>query len=191
MGLDIHLSTDNEEQILTPEYFSDTNDFFNKHNLSRTFCNFMCRPNVVDGEVELEQIGRITNIDISPIKDMEKYWDEENIESQLSFADNETERQEIMKRINNDRKSVENNIDKVHKTISDLISKLSNIDNLPTLLSDNGWDSLNNETYFADFNIDKGQGYIGNNFGQDLRNFKRFIEYAKAHGSKTIYFRYG
>jgi hypothetical protein len=191
MGLDIQLSTDNEEQLFTPDYFSDGKDYFNKHSLSRTFCNFMCRPNVISGEPELDQIGRITGTDINPIKDMEKYWDEDNIESQLSFADNETERQEILRRINDDRKSVENNIDKVHETISDLISKLSTIDNLPTLLSDNGWDSLNNETYFADFNVDKGEGYIGNNFGQDLRNFIRFIEYAKAHGSKTIYFRYG
>lgn len=191
MGLDIQLSTNNEEQILTPEYFSEENDFFNKHNLSRTFCNFMCRPNVIEGEPELDQIGRITGVDITPIKDMEKYWDELNIESQLSLADNEIERQQVLQRIDDDKKKVDNNIDKVHETLSQLIVSLSSINNLPSLLSDSGWDSLNNETYFSDFNTDKGLGYIGNNFGQDLRNFKRFVEYAREHGSKTIFFRYG
>lgn len=191
MGLDIQLSTDNDEQIYTSDYFSDSADFFHTHNLSRTFCNFMCRPNVIDGEPELEQIGRITNIDISPIKDMEKYWSEESVEHQLSFAGTEAERQEILQRIGRDRSSVENNIDKVHKTISELISELSGINNLTTLLSDNGWDSLDNETYFADFKMDKGDGYIGNNFGQDLRNFRRFVEYAKNKGATTVYFTYG
>lgn len=64
----------------------------------------MCRPNVIDGEPELEQIGRITGVDITPIKDMEKYWDEENIESQLSFAGTELERQEILQRIDKDKR---------------------------------------------------------------------------------------
>jgi len=39
--------------------------------------------------------------------------------------------------------------------------------------------------------IDKGDGYLNNNFGQDLRNFKRFVEFAKKRGATTVYFRYG
>ena len=66
------------------------------------------------------------------------------------------------------------NIDKVSSTIENLLIKLSTIDNLPELLDDNGNDTLNNKKYFSEFNVDKGKGYIDNNFGQDLRNFKRF-----------------
>lgn len=191
MGLDIHIRTNNDDSIFTPDYHDPEKDYFNKHSLSRTFCNFMCRQNVINGEPELNQVGRITKVDITPLYEMERYWDEENIESQLTFAENEEEREEILQRIENDRQSVENNIDKVYRTVTDLISALSKIDNLPSLLNDSGWDSLDNESYFGDFNIDKGQGYIDNNFGQDLRNFKRFLEYAKEHDVNTVYFCYG
>ena len=50
---------------------------------------------------------------------------------------------------------------------------------------------MNSEYYFSDFNKDKGEGYIGNNFGQDMRNFKRFIDYAIDRNSETIWFEYG
>jgi hypothetical protein len=48
-----------------------------------------------------------------------------------------------------------------------------------------------NEDYFSEFQIDKGDGYIGNNFGRDLRNFKKFLEYAKEKGTTTVWFDYG
>lgn len=191
MGLDIHIQTDNDDQIFTPDYHDPQKDYFNKHSLSRTFCNFMCRKDVISDVPELDQIGHITKVDITPLYIMERYWDEENIESQLTFAVTEEEKEHILQRIADDRRSIENNIDKVYRTITDLIDALSKIDNLPSQLTDNGWDSLENKNYFADFNIDKGQGYIGNNFGQDLRNFKRFLEYAKQHNAKTVYFSYG
>jgi len=191
MGLDIQLTVDNEAQILTPAYLSSEVVVFNKHSLSRTFCNLMCRKNVVDGETELEQIGRITKVDISPIKDMEKYWDESDIEDHLSLIENENERQDFLQSINDDKTAITNNISKVDKTITELIEKLLLIDNLHDLLFDNGFDNLDNQTYFADFKTDKGDGYIGNNFGQDLRNFKRFIDYVKENASETIFFRYG
>ena len=191
MGLDIHIRTDNDDQIFTPDYHDPEKDYFDKHSLSRTFCNFMCRQNVISGEPELDQIGRITKVDITPLYVMERYWDDENIKDQLTFAETEEERENVLQQIASDRQSVENNIDKVYKTITNLIDALSKIDNLPSLLTDNGWDSLDNKSYFADFDIDKGQGYIGNNFGQDLRNFKRFLEYAKEHNANTVYFSYG
>jgi hypothetical protein len=48
-----------------------------------------------------------------------------------------------------------------------------------------------NSFYFSDFKIDKGDSYMGNNFGQDLRNFKRFLEFAKENGRTTVWFQYG
>ncbi|ANE51070.1 hypothetical protein [Flavisolibacter tropicus] len=192
MGLDIQLSVNNADEVLTPDYYENKEiDSFYKHNLSRTFCNFMCKQDAVSGEPELDQIGRITSVDIVPLYDMNKYWVPESIEHQLSFAETEEEKQQIFERINTDRARLETNLEIVLSTVSTLIEKISNIQNLPELLNDNGFDSLNNNYYFSDFNIDKGDGYIGNNFGQDLRNFKRFLEYVKSKGSTGVYFIYG
>lgn len=191
MGLDISIGVNNREEIFSPEYHSEENDFFHKHNLSRTFCNFICRRGVIEGEAELDQIGKLTGIDISPIYQMEKYWDEENVEDQLSMTNSEEEKKRMMERIQEDNDSLTGNIDRVLHTINLLIQNLTLIDNLPDLLSDNDYDTLDNTYYFSDFNIDRGDGYIDNNFGQDLRNFKRFLEYAKERGTTTVYFVYG
>ena len=151
----------------------------------------MCRKDAVSGEPELDQIGRITSVDISPIYEMENYGHGEELEFFLETAETEEQRQKILNLDKASKEKLKGNIDKVVITITRLINKLSQIDNLPDLLNDNGWDSLENQIYFADFNNDKGQGYIRNNFGQDLRNLKRFLEYAKTKGSTTAYFNYG
>ena len=83
------------------------------------------------------------------------------------------------------------NIDKVYATVSLLIEKLAVIDNLHQLLDPGDRDTLGYADYFTDFNVDKGEGYIDNNFGHDLRNFKRYLEFAKEQGATTVYFRYG
>jgi hypothetical protein len=193
MGLDILVCFDNNDEIYSSDYHDENFDHFNKHSLSRTFCNLMCRPNVINGDTELEQIGRITSVDISPILAMETYGSDsgEELEFFLETAENEEEKQKIFEQAKQNKENLRGNIDKVLLTINSLIDKLTSINNLPELLDDHGEDTLDNKIYFADFNIDKGQGYIDNNFGQDLRNFKRFLEYAKTKGSVTTYFNYG
>lgn len=52
-------------------------------------------------------------------------------------------------------------------------------------------DRLGNSKYFADPARDTGDGYIGNNFGQDLRNFRKMLEFIQQHNGDTVYFRYG
>ena len=86
---------------------------------------------------------------------------------------------------------MQGNIDKVLRTITDLIEKLNSIDNLPNLLLSKDFESIGNENYFSSFNICTSEGYVGNNFGQDLRNFKRFLEFAKESGTTTVWFNYG
>ena len=191
MGLDILVCFDNNDKIYSNDYHDEKFDHFHKHSLSRTFCNFMCRKDAVSGEPELDQIGRITSVVISPIYEMENYGHGEELEFFLETAETEEQRQNILNLDKASKEKLKGNIDKVIVTITKLIDKLSQIDNLPNLLNDNGWDSLENQIYFADFSKDKGQGYISNNFGQDLRNLKRFLEYAKAKGSTTAYFNYG
>ena len=168
MGLDIGLSTDIRE-IYRKEYEKNPGiDYFHQHSLSRTFCNFMCRQFSSRSEPELDQIGRITGVDVSIFYQMERYEHDEN-----------------------SRTNLQGNIDKVFSTLSSLIDKLASIHNLHQLLDHGGYDTLGYADYFTDFNVDKGEGYIGNNFGQDLRNFKRFLEFAKERGATTVYFDYG
>ena len=62
MGLDIHLIVNNHEEIAL-EYFKDSHIY----SLSREFCNLICRPDVIEHKPELDQIGEITNINISYI----------------------------------------------------------------------------------------------------------------------------
>ena len=187
MGLDIYIRTDN----LDSEFEDDFISYQGINNLSRTFCNFMCRRSAMSGEPELDQIGRITSINISPIYQMEEYGSEEELEFFLESASSEEERQRISDEAQVKRDNLNGNIEKVLATINGLIDKLSAMDNLPQLLNDSGWDTLDSKVYFADFNVDKGDGYIGNNFGQDLRNFKKLLEYLNERGVSTVYFYYG
>lgn len=184
MGLDLDLRSDKEDQIKTDEYLDK---YFYEHSLSTTFGNMLDRENFIDGEPELHQIGRITLVDISPIFQMANYINDE-LDYVLDGTENEEERRRILYTKSQPKGNLKGNLDKVLLTINELIDKISKMDNLPSLLDDCGHDTLNYETYFTDFTMDKGDGYIGNNFGQDLRNLKRAVEYAKANGATTVYF---
>ncbi|MES2274647.1 MAG: hypothetical protein V4592_01410 [Bacteroidota bacterium] len=193
MGLDIHITVDNQEEVYDAVYFDEQADNFHQHQLSRTFCNLMCRRDVVNGEPELDQIGKITGIDVSPIYDMNDYGDEDSITWLLDSADTAAERAERLKTIQANRDKLKGNIDKITLLIADLLNKLSGIHHLSEqlILDAEDHDALNNAVYFANFNANPGDGYINNNFGQDLRNFKKFLLYAKNKGTQTVYFNYG
>ena len=75
MGLDVSVGVNNHEEVFTPEYESKDQK---QHSLSRTFCNFICKRNAVDGEPELDQIGRLTGTDIASIYQMEEYSDDDS-----------------------------------------------------------------------------------------------------------------
>ena len=184
MGLDILLQTEIELE-------TKGLDDYNTQSLSREFCNLICRRDIVDHEAELDQIGRLTNVDVSCIYQMNMYPDEGDIAEAIEFAVNEAEKEKILAEAEISRKAITGNIDTILQTLNALLEKLSNILNLPSLLHQTDDDTLNSKYYFSDFNQDKGKGYIDNNFGQDLRNFKRFVETAKSIGNKTIWFMYG
>ena len=190
MGLDITIGVNNDEIVFSDEYYNEENGYYEKHSLSREFCNFMSRQHVVEHEAELDQIGKITNIEISSLYEMEDYPEEE-IEFFLETAESEEERQKMIAEAERNKEKLNGNIDKILFTINTLIEKLNKIDNLSELLIQTDFDTLNNAAYFSDFKMDKGQGYIDNNFGKDLRNFKRFLEYAKEKGTETVWFNYG
>ena len=151
----------------------------------------MCRQQIITGTPEFKQIAKLTGVDIIPIFEMEKYLDEENAELLLPFDATEKDRLKILSKIQADRDSLKGNIDKVLNCVTNLLDKLSTVDNLDRKIIAHGDDTIGIDYYFSDFSTDKGDGYIGNNFGQDLRNFKRFLEYAKSKGTTTVYFNYG
>lgn len=187
MGLDINLRVNNDSEIITPEYFENSN----LYSLSREFCNLMCRPGVVEHKPEFDQIGEIANIDISHLYKMTEYPSEEEEIDMIEFAENEEEKERLKSDFEKRKQDLNGNINQVKVLVENLINKLKNIDNLYERLIKTDFDSMNSEYYFSDFNKDKGKGYIGNNFGQDLRNFKRFIDYAIERNSKTVWFEYG
>jgi hypothetical protein len=191
MGLDIHISTDKDEKVYDIDFYRRETDLRYKMSLIRDFCNLMSRPYVATGTPEFNQIAELSEVNIEPIIEMESYWDEESAEHQISLGKTEEERLKISNKIQSDNDNLIGNIDIVWNCIANLIDKLSKIDNLANIIVAYGDDAIDIEYYFSDFNIDKGDGYIGNNFGQDLRNFKRFLEYAKSKGATTVFFNYG
>ncbi|PXY41395.1 hypothetical protein DMB65_08315 [Flavobacterium cheongpyeongense] len=46
MGLDINIGVNNDEIVFSDEYHNDENGYFERHSLSREFCNFMSRQHV-------------------------------------------------------------------------------------------------------------------------------------------------
>jgi hypothetical protein len=184
MGLDISLCTTNPEALYQEEH-----DYFNEHSLSRNFCHLMFRQHNIEGEEEpeLDQLGRLVKVDIAPFYAMETYLEGEELTWRLESARSEQERQVVLNQAELAKAQLEGNLATVLETVEALLSRLATIPDLPQLLSS----TWGHESYFADFTQDVGQGYIGNNLGQDLRNFHRFLHYAKSQGSTTVYFSYG
>ncbi|OOQ61035.1 hypothetical protein [Mucilaginibacter pedocola] len=191
MGLDISIATNNDEEVYSPDYDDDIHDYCHKHGLSRAFCSFIYRRYLTRYCPDLKQIGELVGVDITPIYLMHGYPADVVLESAIKVAQTQEERQKILHDAEAYKKKLEGNIDLVIAAISDLIAKLSAIKDLPSILPQidsfsGGW-----AFYFSDFEIDKGDGYIANNFGQDLRNLKSFLEFAKNKNATTVWFRYG
>ena len=187
MGLDIDLRVNNKSEVITPAFFENSN----LYSLSREFCNLMCRPGIVEHTPELDQIGEITNIDISPLYKMTEYPSEDEEIDMIEFVESKEERERLKIDFEKRKQDLNGNINQVKTLVEKLIDSLEKIDNLYERLIKTDFDSMDSEYYFSDFNKDKGKGYIGNNFGQDLRNFKRFLDYAIERNSKTVWFEYG
>ena len=189
MGLDISVGIIDEDKWY--QKIDEQNIDTMKFELSRQFCNLQCRQNVILHETEMKQIGRLTQIDIIPIEQMSWYLRDREMEDQLFFYDSEEEKENFKEKVKNTNEQVLGNLVKVKNTVKELISKLSQIDDLPSKLLKTDFDTMNNQRYFSKFNENLGDGYIGNNFGQDLRNLLKLIEFAESLGEDTVFFEYG
>ncbi|SES92031.1 hypothetical protein [Hymenobacter actinosclerus] len=184
MGLDILLGANNQAELDAGHYDPDD------HQLSRNFCNFMCRRWAIEEEPELDQIGRLTGVDISPLYEMDNYTLPEDLSSMLEYADDDAERQEILARTQAASAAMAGNIDRVTATVEGLLTQLTTMEDLPSRLRPDPEDTLYATAYFANFSAARMNAY-DNTFGQDLRNFRSFLEYAKGKGSETVFFVYG
>jgi hypothetical protein len=191
MGLDVSIGALDANGISCFDENDTRFDYFVKNSLSQTFCNLLSRSDVIDGEPELKQIGRIASVDITPLNDMLFWYPPEYADELCRRANSAKEKAEILAHIQQCNDRVRGNIDRVHAAIDLLLQRLPQFRSLPDMLNDNGYDTLGNAIYFSNFTEDKGDGYIGNNFGHDLRNFDNFLVHVKNKGAKTVYFNFG
>lgn len=192
MGLDISIYTDLDNDMDGQYDLCSEDDYFSQYSLSRAFCNFM-RRQTLEMRSELDQIGRITQLDISLLYHME-WHAPDNGEKPLYYQEQIKSHKEpayLQEKLRENREHLTGKIDEVIALIDFLIHRLSAIPNLHELLNAGSNNLELHNYYFSDFNADKGDGYIGNNFGQDLRNLRRSLEFAKQKGARTVCFRYG
>jgi hypothetical protein len=184
MGLDILIGANNQATLDAGEYEPA------HHQLSRTFGYLMGRRHEIVGLPELDQIGHLTGVDISPLYVMDDYLLPDDEQSLLESAEDEAELLAMEERFRVAAAARAGNIDQVTIIVQDLLQKVALLPDLPTQLLPVLPDTLHRASYFAHFAASTHDGYE-NTFGQDLRNFKRFLDYAKSKGSETIFFVYG
>ncbi|MEL6256854.1 MAG: hypothetical protein AAFR87_32960 [Bacteroidota bacterium] len=186
MGLDVLLACDKRKEI-----YEDPNYTFNTSSLSRSFCHLLTESwNLPKEELKLIRIGKICGVDTSIFFQMMES-PEEDYEYRLPNADSEKERQLILRGIREKEEILANNFARVQQTILSLLEKLPAIPDLPDLLKESLDEQSDLPSYFADVGSNPGDGYIGNNFGQDLRNFKNYLEIASSNGATSVWFSLG
>lgn len=90
--MDAYLMADNQENL----YAVMEKEPRQRYSLSRTFYHFMCRQHVSAGTPELDQLGKLTGVDIQPLYQMETYPDELSVEWELDQAESQKERRQIL-----------------------------------------------------------------------------------------------
>ena len=118
---------------------------------------------------------------------MDGYILDEELANRLRFSD-EAEHAELLEQARLSNERIAGNLDRVSGLLAALLEKLASIGNLPDQLACSyPQDHLNIKYYFSDFQLDKGAGYIRNNFGRDLRHLQTFVNHAKSLGSQTVF----
>lgn len=189
MGLDISLVTDNNDAL-----YAERENIFGldyTHTLSRSFCNVTLRKDTIEGESELDQLGRIAGVNIDSLHEMMCYPQEANLLYALSRVQTEQEKQDILQKAEITKAKLIDNLDRVMVMVENLTNRLAQIPDLAALIDSKQYSDPYTTRYFSNFTLDTGDGYIGNNLGQDLRNFRNFLLYAQSKGSRTVWVEYG
>ncbi len=186
MGLDILIGTNNPEAFQEGEYDPDSFD------LSRSFCDLMGQRQVGDIEKPLfDQVAKITQVDMTPLYEMSDYILPEDVDMLLRMRNSAEEKAHALQEIEATRAAVVGNLVRVRTTVEALLRQLASVEDLANQLIPDDYEMVDNETYFANWEDVKSDGYEENTFGQDLQNLKRFLDYAESKGSHTVFFVFG
>jgi hypothetical protein len=175
----------NSVEMSDEELVKDGLNLFVDWDLSDMFRDLTLRRELVRELAELDQIGKIVNVDVDPIYAMSVYWDKAAEEEHLSYFNTEDERTKQLKIIQANNENLINNVDLVYKTIVALESKISSIDNLDKLLVDSNDDFFKSNTYFC-----KAKDDFSDCFYTDIKKIREFLEFVKPLGGDTAYFKY-
>lgn len=191
MGMDVILCSNLPSNVSTNA--SSFNRKETSHDLSRTFCNLLCRKDAVGGEIpELDQLGALTHLEIEQLYDMELLVSDQLIDmEEFSEYHSETAIKQAKIDAAQEQAKIAHNIPSVLELLTDLLNVLPSMEPLAHHFAPTNRDTLDRATYFADFTKDVGKGYIGNNFGQDLRNFQHYLLYAQTNGATSVCFSFG
>lgn len=186
MGLDIMQSFDIEEKDENLDLFEFEES--DAYYLSRTFCNFMNRRDAVEGEADLDQIGRLMQIDVLPLYKMLEYTPSFQMEELLAF-DVEDDPEGYRKKVKEENDKLAGNLDDVLESVEKLILALEKAQDISGQINDNGFQSIPAE-YYVDLDKNGHDNYLNNNLVQDLKNLLRLTKLAKAEGAKTTFFAF-
>lgn len=189
MGLDLFVTFDNAEDFLYDHEFEDDDAWKNRHEVSRTFCNLMCRKDAVEGTPELDQIATKTGIDVSVLYYMMNYITEDHIEEALEFDDDLVE-DEFREACRKQNEKIEGNIDALIVLLQTISNYLTSKKDISQEMDNHGFDTLGSD-YFKNLDQPEPVNYIKNNLNQDLNNLIRMAQFGKRNGAKTIYFEIG
>jgi hypothetical protein len=185
MGLDILIGTNNPEDFQEEAYEP-------RFQLSRSFCDLMGQRHMGDiDNPQFDQVAKITRVDLTPLYEMGDYFLPEDVERHLQSYNSTAERARALQEIAATNAAVAGNLVRVRTTVETLLQQLARVDDLADKLVPDDYEMVDNETYFAYSGDTESADYEENTFDQDLRNLKRFLDYAAGKGSHTVFFVFG
>jgi hypothetical protein len=175
----------NSLELEDEELMKDGLNVFVKWELSNTFSDLLLRREMVQEYAELDQIGKIAQVDVEPIYAMSFYWDDAAIAERLSTLSTETERTQQLAIIQATNERLTGNLDPISQTIDALEKALAGIDNPGALFVHANDGFLDHLSYFSE----TGKNYK-DNFFDDLKKIKEFLAFAKSLDGDTTYFKF-
>lgn len=175
----------NSIEMNDEELVKDELNLFVKWELSDMFNDLILRREFLYEHAELDQIGKIIDVDVEPIYAMSFYWDKAAEAESLSALNDEAgkaKQQAIIQTIN---ESLIGNLDLVLQTVVYMEDKLAGIDNLEELIIQSNDGFFDNHTYFK-----KSVKEYECNILADIKKMKEFLVFAKSLGADTSYFKF-
>lgn len=173
----------NSAELNDEELIRDELNMFVKWELSDLFSDLILRQELVGELAELDQIGRITGIDVEPLYAMSFYWDKAAETERLAVFNTESDRAKQLEIIQTTNESLLNNLDKVYQIVILLEQKLAEIEDLAILIVYSN-DGFFNPVYFTKNNRET------TSFFSDLQKLKEFLEFAQSLDGDTVYFKF-